>query len=291
MNKNLLILPISIALFSTAAFSTVLAQYPTPKPTEYKLLEPIPQLLKQNSTDSTDTATFIPGLFRLAISLATGLAVLMLIYGGIQYMSTDAWGEKNEAKGTIQNAIVGLLLTLSAWLIIATINPQLVKFDLNIERIEMPQNTNQPGSGGTGRVMTPSEIAADVEVRRRIQDANILINAGPCLQGQTSGCTNLNGLGEGAIQGLIGLKSDCGACVVRVTGGTEPGAHRTHGVGRSIVDLGNEASLRSWLGEKGFLINNGNGAVVQLSNGRRVSFVFERAGQGNSTGDHWHVVF
>lgn len=101
-------------------------------PTEYKLLEPIPQLVKAGTEGKTDTATFIPGLFKLVIALAGALAVIMIIYGGIQYMSTDAIGGKSDAKKTIENALWGLLLALSAYMILYTLNPKLLEFNLDI---------------------------------------------------------------------------------------------------------------------------------------------------------------
>ncbi|HEY4515783.1 MAG TPA: pilin [Candidatus Paceibacterota bacterium] len=271
-------------------FTPVFAQ----KATDYKLLAPIPLSgVDQGDTKTTTAGPYIQGLFTLIIAIAGGLAVLKIIFGGIQYMSTDAFQGKSDAKGTIQNAIWGLMLAIGAWLILFTINPKLVKFDLSIPVQEIKTPSTPPGGGGgAGIPMTPEEIAADKVVRDRLEDPNvgIRINAGPCLQGQGYGCTNLNGLPESAIQGLITLKKDCG-CGVMVSGGTEPGPHKTHGVGDPIVDLANDQSLRSWMSSKGFLINNGNGAVVRLSSGRQVGFVFERVGQGRSTGDHWHVVF
>ena len=86
----------------------------------------------------------IIGIFNLIIAIAGGLAVLKIIYGGIQYMSTDAFGAKNEAKDTIKNAIWGLLLAISAWLILYTVNPNLVEINLDIPR----QGINPDGGGG-----------------------------------------------------------------------------------------------------------------------------------------------
>ena len=254
--------------------------------TEYKLLAPLPGYVKTTAAGKTTAAPYIEGIFTLIIAIAGGLAVVKIIFGGIKYMSTDAFGGKSEAKTTIQNAIWGLLLAISAWLILFTINPKLVEFDLNIPVQKIATTT---GSGG-GRPMTEAEIAADKLVRDRLTVAGIGINAGPCTQGQGYGCTNLNGLPEGAIKGLIVLKKDC-SCNIAITGGTEPGPHRTHGVGRPIVDLSNDPGLRSWLKSKKYLNPGGTTAVVPLSSGRRVFFSYEAVGQGNSTSNHWHVVF
>src|SRR3990167_790276 len=101
--------------------------------TEYKLLQPIP-LDGANSapTDTTTAEPYIKGIFTLIIAIAGGLAVVRIIFGGIQYMPTDAFEGKSEAKTIIQNAIWGLLLAISAWLILYTINPDLIKFNLTI---------------------------------------------------------------------------------------------------------------------------------------------------------------
>ena len=108
--------------------------------TEYTLLAPL-----EGYVENTTTAgPYIIGIFNLIIALAGGLAVLKIIYGGIQYMSTDAFGAKNEAKDTIKNAIWGLLLAISAWLILYTVNPNLVEINLDIPR----QGINPDGGGG-----------------------------------------------------------------------------------------------------------------------------------------------
>lgn len=101
--------------------------------TEYELLAPIPLSGADSAPSDTTTAElYIKGIFTLIIAIAGGLAVVRIIFGGIQYMSTDAFEGKSEARTIIQNAIWGLLLAISAWLILYTINPDLIKFDLTI---------------------------------------------------------------------------------------------------------------------------------------------------------------
>lgn len=144
-------------MFFGLSFSNVLAQTtkdcvqdPNKPGTEYCLLAPIPLNGGNTVDEQASTSSYIPGLFRLMIAIATGLAVLMLIYAGIKYMSTDAFSGKEEAKGIISNAIWGLLLAISAWLIVFTINPKLVEFDLSIPVQEIKQNTNPSTGGASG---------------------------------------------------------------------------------------------------------------------------------------------
>jgi hypothetical protein len=287
MKKIFLLLTIYCLLF---AINPVFAEE-TAKPTDYNLLAPLPGVETTSGSGKTTAGPYIQGIFTLMIAIAGGLAVLMIIFGGIKYMSTDAFAGKSEARATIEHAIWGLLLAMSAWLILYTVNPNLVGvIDLQVPVQPLATSTGPGPGGGFGIPMTAEEIAADKIVRDRLNDAGVGINAGPCLNGQGYGCTNLNGLAESAIQGLIVLKKDCG-CVITVTGGTEPGPHKTHGIGSPIVDLSDNLNLRSWLTSKKFLITGSAGGVARLSSGRQAIFVFEKAGQGNSTGDHWHVGF
>lgn len=136
MKKTFLLLTI-YCLLST----TVLAQE-TVKPTDYKLLAPLPGV--ETTPGITTAGPYIKGIFTLMIAIAGALAVLAIIFGGIKYMSTDAFGGKSEAKTTIEHAIWGLLLAMSAWLILFTVNPNLVKFNLSIPIQPIPANTNPP---------------------------------------------------------------------------------------------------------------------------------------------------
>ncbi|MHB1330681.1 MAG: pilin [Minisyncoccota bacterium] len=99
--------------------------------TDYTPLAPIPEITNNNGT--TNINTFIPGAIRLTIGIASGLAVLFIIIGGIKYMSSDAWSKKDEGKKTIQNALGGLLLAIGSYVILNTVNPQLLNFNINIE--------------------------------------------------------------------------------------------------------------------------------------------------------------
>lgn len=71
-------------------------------------------------------ANFINALFKIAISVGAILAVLQLTYAGFLYMSSEAFGEKSHAKEVIGNAVLGLVLLLSVYLILYQINPDLV---------------------------------------------------------------------------------------------------------------------------------------------------------------------
>ena len=78
--------------------------------------------------------------------LATiGLAALIaLVIGGLMYMSAGSITKTDEAKKYIWGAITGLLLGLSAYLILNTINPDLVNLKINLEPVNLPPVENDP---------------------------------------------------------------------------------------------------------------------------------------------------
>jgi len=75
-------------------------------------------------------AELLNALFKLIIGAALAAAVVRIFYGGFIYATTESISGKGGAKDIIKNAIYGLLLILSAWLIIYTINPALLNFTL-----------------------------------------------------------------------------------------------------------------------------------------------------------------
>lgn len=133
--------------------------------TEYQLLAPLPGVTTGAPEEAKTTATkYIEGLFMLLIGVSGALAVVMIIVGGIQYMSTDAVGGKSSAKDTIQNAVWGLALAAGAWIILASIDKQFVEFDLNIEpvdRIERSGTTATPIRSGGSRGAVSMEDCSD----------------------------------------------------------------------------------------------------------------------------------
>ncbi|MFH1712421.1 MAG: pilin [Patescibacteria group bacterium] len=72
---------------------------------------------------------YISAVYRYLIYVAALLAVIMIMIGGVQYaMARGQAGAIQGAKKTMGNAVVGLLLVLSAYLIASLIDPSLVTF-------------------------------------------------------------------------------------------------------------------------------------------------------------------
>ena len=105
--------------------------------TGYVPLETVPGVTQTGT--SVNLASYIPAVIKLAIGLAGALAVVMIVVGGIQYLSTDAWFDKKDGVARIKNALWGLGLAISSWLILYTINPHLVT--LQFPHVSLPETT------------------------------------------------------------------------------------------------------------------------------------------------------
>ncbi len=101
----------------------------------YCLLAPLPGI-GDKDTGYLDVTTgmgdYILKVIRLVMGIIGVLAVLMIIVGGIEYMSTVSIGEKEGAKSRITNALFGLLLALASYLVLNTINPNLVNINIGV---------------------------------------------------------------------------------------------------------------------------------------------------------------
>ena len=97
-------------------------------------------------------ASYLDALFRAGIAIATGLALIMVMYGGFLYTSTDAITGKGEGKEIIKQALLGLLLALTSVLILNQLNPALLRNDVRPNEVFVPGVDGVPGGGANGGV-------------------------------------------------------------------------------------------------------------------------------------------
>ncbi len=102
------------------------------------------------STIPLDLARQVSNLYNWAIGAGAIVALGIIIYGGVLYSASAGNASRiGEAKTWIQSAIFGLILLFSSYLILFTINPNLVK----LEDIFLKKNVpiNPSGIELTGR--------------------------------------------------------------------------------------------------------------------------------------------
>jgi len=74
---------------------------------------------------------YLPNLYRYLVSIAGIVAAVLIIKGGFDYMTSAGDATKiTAAKETIGNAIMGLVLVLGSYVVLQTVNPELVNLKL-----------------------------------------------------------------------------------------------------------------------------------------------------------------
>ncbi|MES2060079.1 MAG: hypothetical protein V4438_03550 [Patescibacteria group bacterium] len=142
-----------ILIFSLFQISSAATLFPG-----YQPLTPVPGIQPGPvDTNKTDLSTYLGSLYKFGVAAAAGLAVIMVIWGGIEYITAVAGEGKSGGKERITSAILGLLLALGSYIILNTINPDLLslKFTLGDANIDMKNqaqgqtNTTKLNDGST----------------------------------------------------------------------------------------------------------------------------------------------
>lgn len=121
--------------------------------------------------ESGDLGAYLNNLFDLALLVGAILAVLVIASAGLQYMTTDAVYGKTESRRRIMHAVAGLLMLLGIWLFFNTINPNILKLDFELKKVNTqgtkPPQPKQPA------VVSPAERARQLkEEGERFNDTN-----------------------------------------------------------------------------------------------------------------------
>lgn len=105
-----------------------------------------------------DVGGFVSFVFKLFIGLSALVLVLRIMYEGYQYIVTDVPFLKANAKSDLMTALAGLLLALSAYVILNTINPKLVNNSFSISGVNLGVESTFTSGGGTftGGTATPN---------------------------------------------------------------------------------------------------------------------------------------
>lgn len=110
-------------------------------------LAPIPDLTQGVVANSAGLASFFNNLYKYLIGLAAALAVIMIIWHGIEIaLNKEDVSKLMDSKGKIYNAIFGLVLVLSPVLVFSIINPSILNLSLNLPEL---QTSSAPASNTT----------------------------------------------------------------------------------------------------------------------------------------------
>ena len=103
--------------------------FAAPAPLTYELLAELPGI-----SDTPTHVNYLSGAIKLIIGVSTALAVLVIVYAGVVGYIGGATNpaSRSAAKERIQGALLGLTLILISYIILNTINPDLLSLDLTL---------------------------------------------------------------------------------------------------------------------------------------------------------------
>jgi hypothetical protein len=244
--------------------------------------------------------SYIPKVFTLAIGVAGALAVIMIMIGGIEYITSDTIGGKSDGKQRITNAVIGLLLAIGAYIILFTINKNALEFDLNKINIAPPVITT-PSTAPTVPTTSNAPWPSDATERARLAGMGISINKANCAKIGDSDCTSVTGLSESVFSGLQQLKNRCGIsqCVITVTGGTEWWLHgdgidinkTLHRPGGNVVDLSKTNPVLNGIITSHPKISSPNGCASGQAYNVNGKIYVDESKSTSFTSPHWHVCY
>lgn len=137
--------------------------------TQYQQLENIPGYEGNKTFPEYMQALYSLGLWIIGIC-----ALFMLSVGGFMYLtSAGNTASASTAKGVIRDALIGLVLALFTWLILYTINPELV--DVNIGAVGLGEGT----TGGAVQTVSPPSGNAQ-QLAQQVKDTYTLSSSGDC---------------------------------------------------------------------------------------------------------------
>lgn len=134
---------------------------------KYTVLAPLPCI---ESPDRTENGVVVPGIkcngangavqdkvdfkeyvqytINLLIGLSAVVAVVMIIWGGIEYIYSASFSSKKMGIEKVRHAIYGLLLVLTSYIILRTVDPRLVQIpNTLVPQIEIKEYLRQDATG------------------------------------------------------------------------------------------------------------------------------------------------
>lgn len=194
-----------------------------------------------------DVFGLLQRVFNTAEAIVFPLVVIYIIYGAVLYIISSTSGSEEgleKARATVTDAIIGLVLILLTFVIVnATIIgitgsklENFIKIDCSVIDTGLENSTIIPprssSSGGTAPSKRSEGTIREQDARNLFlgQDPSIRVNKDECAPGQIEGCTNVAGMQDDTIQGILDANQACAAnrghsCNLMITGGTETDHH------------------------------------------------------------------
>lgn len=171
----------------------------SPGSTAFVPLAPIPGLTQNASATSGSIATFLNNLYIWLIGAAVFLAIIMIVWGGIEMATKESVARHSDGMAKIRQALFGLVLVLAPVLVFTIINPSILNLNVNFQALNTswgnytppapPVNSQTTSVGVGGGIQNNSTYTCGADCSTQIAQCSAQ-NAGSTGATPTTGCWN-----------------------------------------------------------------------------------------------------
>ena len=112
---------------ATGQLKLVSSNLTTTETANYEPLAPIKGPDGAVLNGATDFPGYLQAIYRIGIGLCFVLGVIMFTWAGIEYIVSESMNTKGDARSRMTNALIGLAIALVSYILLNTINPDLLK--------------------------------------------------------------------------------------------------------------------------------------------------------------------
>ncbi|MES2315150.1 MAG: pilin [Patescibacteria group bacterium] len=243
--------------------------------------------LQKNIDPTKGLGAYLNIMIKIFIGLCAVMAVVMIVMGGIEYMTSELISSKEAGRDRITNAVLGLILALGSYALLYTINPDLLNTDVNVADVHIAFQEDVPQAPINGTFPDGSVYNTpwnDTTGPLTPMVPHITSKQPECTFIGQSNCTSTRVLN---LSSAINVQRGCN-CDIVITGGTETwlhgGAtgHTSHRLQSSTIDLRRLPQTAETIKLDNYL-SGGKPLVMDTwyPSSTTQYFYFE--------GDHWHV--
>ncbi len=122
---------------------------------KYQLIEPITTQTGENETTEVEISpdglsNYFNSTYNFVLILIAITAVFYLVYGGMVYLTTDIANKQKQGKEIIVRVITGLIFVFTVWVVLNSINPNILNNRLNFAIVNSVSSTPRGTSTSVG---------------------------------------------------------------------------------------------------------------------------------------------
>ncbi|MDP3948667.1 MAG: hypothetical protein Q8Q17_01820 [bacterium] len=198
------------------------------------------------NTQAGGAVGWVQNFYQFSLIAGVFLAVGVIVWAGLRYaLAAGNPSGQSDAGDQILQALLGLILLFGAYLILYTINPNLINLSLpTLSNVNVPMPVGGGGGMGTGTgggwgtggnydggaggtsggagASSCFNCLTDAQVRQSFGQNGVQIKTG-------AGAARVEGLQQSIVNAVLELKSNCPSCEIVVTEGTggrhQPGTY------------------------------------------------------------------